>query len=151
MTAAPWTVLYDAECGICRTLLAGLLGWDRRRRLRPLALQDPEADRLLADLAPEERLASWHLLSPDGARRSAGAALAPLLRLLPGGRAPAAACARFPAATERGYRWVAGNRAPLGRLLPAAVKRRADRSLARRLAVPPGSRRRSREGPAAGR
>ncbi|HVY95599.1 MAG TPA: DCC1-like thiol-disulfide oxidoreductase family protein [Solirubrobacterales bacterium] len=136
MTAPAWTVLYDAECGICRTLLAGLLSWDRGRRLRPIALQASEADALLADLPPAERMASWHLLSPAGERWSAGAALPPLLRLLPGGAAPAAAFARFPGATERGYRWVADHRAALARLLPAALKRRADRYLMRR-AVPP--------------
>jgi predicted DCC family thiol-disulfide oxidoreductase YuxK len=138
MPAPTWTVLYDADCGICRTLLAGLLRWDWNRRLRPLALQAAESDRLLADLAPAERMASWHLISPSSERWSAGAALPPLLRLLPGGRAPAAAFARFPAATEHGYRWVADHRSDLARLLPAALKRRADRYLAARLnAAPP--------------
>jgi predicted DCC family thiol-disulfide oxidoreductase YuxK len=136
MAAPAWTVLYDADCGICRTLLAGLLRWDRQRRLRPLALQSAESDRLLADLAPAERMASWHLVSPGGGRWSAGAALPPLLRLLPGGRAPAAGFARFPDATEGGYRWVADHRSGLARLLPAALRRRADRYLASRLAVP---------------
>lgn len=136
MPAPAWTVLYDAECGICRALLAGLLRWDRARRLRPVALQRPETDRLLADLSPAERMASWHLLSPGGNRWSAGAALPPLLRLLPGGRAPAAAFARFPTATERGYRWVADNRSALGRLLPEMLKRRADSYLDTRLNPP---------------
>lgn len=137
MSAPPQIVLYDAECGICRTLLAGLLAWDRERRLRPVALQDLEADELLADMPPAERMSSWHLLSPSGGRQSAGAALPPLLRLLPGGAAPAAVFARFPAATERGYRWIADHRSALARLLPAALKRRADRYLATRLTVPP--------------
>jgi len=121
-----WTVLYDAECGLCRTLLAPLLRWDRQGRLRPLPLQSAAADALLADLAPEQRLSSWHLVSPSGQRRSAGAALPPLLRLLPSGRAPAALFARFPAATERGYRLVAAHRTGLGRLVPARLKGRAD-------------------------
>lgn len=107
-------------------MLAGLLSWDRGGRLRPVALQLPEADERLADLAPAERMASWHLISPGGERYSAGAALPPLLRLLPGGRAPAAAFARFPRLTERGYRWVAEHRSGLARLLPARLKRRAD-------------------------
>ena len=42
-----WFVLYDADCGLCKWLLAGLLRWDRRERLRPLPLDDPEAARLL--------------------------------------------------------------------------------------------------------
>jgi predicted DCC family thiol-disulfide oxidoreductase YuxK len=122
----PWTVLYDSDCGLCRTLLAPLLRWDRHGCLRPLALQEPEADALLADLSPEQRLASWHLISPDGECHSAGAALPLLLRLLPGGRAPAALFAHFPRATERGYRWVADHRSWLARLIPARLKRRAD-------------------------
>lgn len=138
MATPGWTVLYDAECGICRALLAALLAWDRQQRLRPLALQAAEAARLLADLTPAERMASWRLLGPGGERWSAGAALPPLLRLLPGGRSPAAAFARFPGATERGYRWVADHRAGLARLLPAALRQRADRYLQVRLgALPP--------------
>lgn len=120
-----WTVLYDADCGLCRALLAPLLSWDRGR-LRPLPLQTSEAGALLANLTPEELMASWHLVSPGGQRWSAGAALPPLLRLLPGGRAAAVAFARFPVATERGYRWVAEHRSGLARLLPASLRRRSD-------------------------
>jgi predicted DCC family thiol-disulfide oxidoreductase YuxK len=122
---AGWLVLYDADCGFCNWLLAGFLSWDRAERLRPLALQRPEAGELLPDLTPDDRMASWHLIAPAGERWSAGAALAPLFRLLPGGRGPATAFARFPAFTERGYRWVAGHRVGLSKLVPARFKRRA--------------------------
>ncbi len=59
------TVIYDADCGFCKFSLALLLSWDRRgasRALRPLPLGTGEADRLLADLTPEQRNASWHLV-----------------------------------------------------------------------------------------
>ena len=118
-------VLYDADCGFCKWLLAGLLRWDRAVRLRPLALQRPEADELLSDLGPAERMASWHLISPTGTRRSGGAAVAPLLRLLPRGRVPAAAFARFPQLTERGYRWVAEHRSQLSGWVPTSFKQHA--------------------------
>src|SRR5213595_137897 len=59
-----WAVIYDADCGFCKWLLAGVLRWDRAARLRPLALQRPEAGDLVADLTPAERMASWHLISP---------------------------------------------------------------------------------------
>jgi predicted DCC family thiol-disulfide oxidoreductase YuxK len=118
-------VLYDADCGVCVWLLAILLRRDHAGRLRSLALQNPEADELLADLTPAERIASWHLISTAGARRSGGAALAPLLALLPHGRVPAAVLARVPGLTDRGYRWTAEHRAQLAKLLPARVKRRA--------------------------
>ncbi|HEY5317267.1 MAG TPA: DCC1-like thiol-disulfide oxidoreductase family protein, partial [Solirubrobacteraceae bacterium] len=85
-----WTVLYDADCGFCRWALAGLLALDRDARVRPVALQAPAAAPLLTDVDPARRADSWHLISPDGERFSAGAGAPPLLRLLPGGRAPAA-------------------------------------------------------------
>ncbi|HEY2159757.1 MAG TPA: DCC1-like thiol-disulfide oxidoreductase family protein [Solirubrobacteraceae bacterium] len=125
-----WTVLYDADCGFCRWSLGRVLVLDRRRSLRPVALGTPEADALLADMAPDERAASWHLVSPGGRRWSAGEAAPPLLRLLPGGRAPAALIARFPRLTERGYRWVAGHRSWFGKLVPDSAKARADERIA---------------------
>ncbi len=125
-------MLYDADCGFCRSSLALILAWDRNGRLRPVPLQDPEADRLLAHLTPEDRMASWHLVGADGKVRSGGDALEPLFGLLPGGRAPSALARRFPAAADHGYRWVAEHRSELGRLIPARVKRRADAGVQKR-------------------
>jgi predicted DCC family thiol-disulfide oxidoreductase YuxK len=127
-----WVVLYDSDCGFCKWLLAGLLRWDRAARLHPVPLQGSEADELLADLAPAERMASWHLVSPAGTRRSRGAAIPPLLRLLPGGRLPASVFARLPGLTDRGYRWVAEHRSQLSRWVPAGPKRRASERVRRR-------------------
>jgi predicted DCC family thiol-disulfide oxidoreductase YuxK len=121
-----WVVLYDSDCGFCRWSLAKLLALDRRSRLRPVALQTPEADALLADMDPGERVASWHLVSPDGSRWSAGAAAPPLVRLLPGGGAPAAVLERAPRLTERAYRWVADHRSRFSGLIPESAKARAD-------------------------
>ncbi|MGH2954245.1 MAG: DCC1-like thiol-disulfide oxidoreductase family protein, partial [Solirubrobacterales bacterium] len=99
-------ILYDADCGFCRWSLGWVLRWDRRRELVPVALQDSEADELLGGMEVERRMASWHLVAADGRVTSAGAALAPLLRLLPGGRAPAALAAGAPGLAERAYAWV---------------------------------------------
>ncbi|MGH2926379.1 MAG: thiol-disulfide oxidoreductase DCC family protein [Solirubrobacterales bacterium] len=121
----PWLVLYDSRCGFCKWLLAGFLRWDRAGRLRPIALQRAEAGDLLADLAPAERTATWHLISPGGTRRSGGAAIPALLRLLPGGRLGAPAFERLPGLTDRGYRWVAEHRTGLSRWVPSNAKRRA--------------------------
>jgi predicted DCC family thiol-disulfide oxidoreductase YuxK len=120
-----WLVLYDGECGLCKWLLAPLLRWDRDRRLQPIALRTQRAAELLADLSEQQRLGSWHLIAPDGRRYSAGAALAPLLRLLPGGSLPARIPAAAPEATERAYRWVADHRSELSKPIPATSKRRA--------------------------
>jgi predicted DCC family thiol-disulfide oxidoreductase YuxK len=127
-----WVVLYDGDCGFCRTALAIILRADRRRALRPLALGTEEADGLLSDLTPEQRDASWHLVSPDGHRDSAGAAGPPLLRLLPGGALPGAVLARAPDRTQRTYEWVAEHRSTLSRWIPSTAKRRATRLIASR-------------------
>jgi DCC1-like thiol-disulfide oxidoreductase len=144
------TVIYDADCGFCKWSLALLLSLDRGRVLRPLPLGTAEADGLLADLTVAERDASWHLTmnpaaspAPPGTaptaplRRSAGAAFAPALSLLPRGRFPAAAVARIPRTTERGYRWVVAHRGALGRFIPGRARRWADRVIAAHVEVRP--------------
>jgi predicted DCC family thiol-disulfide oxidoreductase YuxK len=121
----PSVVLYDGDCGFCRWVLARLLAWDRAGKLRPLEIQSNEGETLLAALRPDRRLASWHLVSPSGRLYSGGAAVAPLMRLLPGARSLAWLAARSPALTEGAYRWVAENRSKPGRLLTSGAKRRA--------------------------
>lgn len=124
MTPVP--ILYDPDCGFCRVSLAVFLRWDTQGRLRPVALGTGEADSLLRGMSEEERMASWHLALPR-AVYSAGAAFEPLFELLPGGRPLARLCARFPRLCARGYGFVAGHRSVLGRVLPAAARRWADR------------------------
>jgi len=113
---SPAALLYDRDCAFCRCALGVVLGWDRNGTLRPVALQDPEAERLLAGLDEEQRMDSWHLVLPDGTRYSAGRALAPLLRRLPAGAPLAALADASPALAEHGYRAVADRRAGLHRL-----------------------------------
>jgi predicted DCC family thiol-disulfide oxidoreductase YuxK len=129
-----WALLYDSDCGFCRWALGWVLRWDKNLQLTPVALATPEADRLLPDLTPQERLASWHLVSPDGHRWSAGDAAPPLLRLLPGGRAPAALLAAAAPVTNRAYRWLAAHRSIVGKPISDQAKRRADELIAERRA-----------------
>jgi predicted DCC family thiol-disulfide oxidoreductase YuxK len=126
-------LIYDSDCGFCRWCLGKVLAWDRRRAVRPVALGTDDANRLLEDMPAAERFSSWHLVDQDGGVRSAGAGFEPLLRLLPGGAPLAAAAARFPDATERGYRAVSGNRGIFGKLVTDGAKRRADRRIESRL------------------
>jgi predicted DCC family thiol-disulfide oxidoreductase YuxK len=128
-TGGAVSLLYDADCGLCRWSLAKVLAWDRRRALRPVALQDPAAQRLLADLGEDERMASWHLVDSQGRVFSGGAALGPLGRLLPGGRPLAALAQRFPDAAEQAYRLVADHRSALGRLVTRGAAARARRRI----------------------
>ncbi len=127
------TLLYDSDCGFCRWSLGKVLAWDRRGRVRPVSLQSKQAERLLAGMPEGERIASWHLVGDDGQVRSAGAGIAPLLRLLPGGAPLAAAAARTPRRMEGGYRLFAGPRSLWGKLVTDGAKRRADRRIAERL------------------
>lgn len=116
-TDATHAILYDRDCAFCKWSLDKVLQWDRGGRLRPVAIQSLEGEELLAAIEPERRLDSWHLVGPGGELSSAGAAAAPLVRLLPGGRPLGFCFDALPNATERAYRWVADNRARLASLL----------------------------------
>src|SRR4051794_10122096 len=89
-SAGRWVLLYDRERRFCRWSLRRVLAWDRRRRLRALALQEAEAARLLAAIPADRRMDSWHLVAPSGEVSSAGRAIAPLADLLPAGKPLAA-------------------------------------------------------------
>jgi predicted DCC family thiol-disulfide oxidoreductase YuxK len=132
------TLLYDAECRFCRWAMGVLLLWDRRRRLFPLALQEPAADRLLADLAPEQRMETWHLIASGGVRHSGGMAFVPLFELLPAGQPLARLAGRFPAVATRLYDAVAGHRNQLAKLIPKRLQRLAARRLQERAKPPRG-------------
>lgn len=114
-------ILYDGDCGFCTRVTQGILAWDRRGRLRAVPIASREGERLLPGVDPGRRLASWHLRTADGEVHSAGAAVPPLMRLLPGGAPLAALASVFPAATERVYRWVADRRGRLGRRVGATA------------------------------
>jgi predicted DCC family thiol-disulfide oxidoreductase YuxK len=118
---AAW-VLYDADCGLCKFVVARVLELDRRRRLRPLALQDARAVALLPGMNEGARLRSFHLVDSSGTVHSAGDGLAELFPLL----------RRSPRLASRLYWLVAGNRDRLGRFIPEIARRQADRRIASR-------------------
>ena len=111
------TVLYDEDCAFCRWTAERLRTWDRQRALRFVPLQHRESDRLLHDLPRERRGTSWHLVEPDGSIRSAGAAVSPLMRRLPGGAPVAVMAESMPRMTERVYAVIARRRSMLGGML----------------------------------
>jgi predicted DCC family thiol-disulfide oxidoreductase YuxK len=125
-------LIYDSDCGFCRWCLGKVLAWDRRRAVRPVALQTPAAQRLLAGMPSDARMSSWHLVDRNGEVHSAGAGFPPLLQLLAGGGPLAWLTARFPGATESAYRMVSGNRSIFGRWVSDGAKLRADRRIAER-------------------
>jgi predicted DCC family thiol-disulfide oxidoreductase YuxK len=127
------TLFYDSDCGFCRWAVAKVAAWDRDARLRLVPLQDTaEADRLLGPMDPETRMESWHLVTGGGEVHSAGRGVAPLLRLLPGGRAAARIVEAAQPVADGAYRFVAGHRAAFGRLVTRGARRRADERLRRR-------------------
>ncbi|HEX4600204.1 MAG TPA: DUF393 domain-containing protein [Gemmatimonadales bacterium] len=79
------TLIYDGECGFCRTWVERVRRWDREHRLATVPFQD-EARVAAFGVALPALAAAMHLVLPDG-RVFAGADAAPeLLRLLPGKR-----------------------------------------------------------------
>ena len=109
-------VFYDSDCGFCRWSLSQLLKLDPGGRLRPVALDAPEADMLLASVPPSERRHAAHVVTPDGRIWTGGDAVAPILAWL--GHPRWASVARRLAPVLRvGYRIVAANRGMLGRLV----------------------------------
>lgn len=128
-------VLYDDGCNFCKVTVDAVMDWDRGRgRIRARAIQQPECTELLGAMPEDRKLASFHLIRPDGSVISAGPALEELLRLLPGGGPLASLLGRFPDQTAAGYWWIARNRMTLSRPVPKALKRRATRRLAERRA-----------------
>jgi predicted DCC family thiol-disulfide oxidoreductase YuxK len=128
---ARWTLLYDADCGFCKWIVATLLAWDRDARLVPHAIQGERGQSLLRDLTREQQLEAVHLITPSGERLSGGAVAGPLLRVLPAGAIPARIAERVPTLTGRAYVWVAGHRSQLSKAVPAALKRRASERVQR--------------------
>jgi predicted DCC family thiol-disulfide oxidoreductase YuxK len=129
------TVLYDANCNICKTITETLLTWDgSRARIRALPIQSEDGAALLREVPPQLWLESFHLVREDGSVISGGPALAPLLRQLPGGGALARAFELSPPATASAYHWIARNRVALSRFIPRRVKALANRRLSARLA-----------------
>jgi predicted DCC family thiol-disulfide oxidoreductase YuxK len=112
-------LLYDADCGLCKFAVARVLELDRARRFRPLALQDAKAAALLPGLSEEERMRSFHVVDPDGTVHSAGDGVASVFPPLK----------RAPRLASRAYWLVADNRDRLGKLLPGAVRRQAERRI----------------------
>jgi predicted DCC family thiol-disulfide oxidoreductase YuxK len=128
------TVLYDAECAFCRWSLAHLLRRDPHENLKIVPLQSPEAAVLLPRLTAADRAAAAHLVTADGRVFSGGAAALPLARLLGAGAPVVALLSVLGAVTPWGYRLIAANRALLSRVVPSGARRRADRTVAQRLA-----------------
>lgn len=115
-------LFYDGDCRACRTFTNLVLRADTRRRIRTAPLDSPEADKVLGHLPDRQRFGSFHLAIDDRVI-SGGAAVGPLLELLPALRPAGALIQRSPVAGRAAhalYHALARNRGRIGRLLPPA-------------------------------
>ena len=126
------TLLYDADCGFCRTVLAAILMRDRPPTIRPVALQDALAADLLPGMSEEDRFASFHVVDDAGGIRSGGEALPLVFGDLPRGRAVAAMMSALQPLTNAAYDLVSRHRSAIGPHIPDAWTRRADATIERR-------------------
>jgi predicted DCC family thiol-disulfide oxidoreductase YuxK len=109
-------LFYDQDCGFCRWSLVKVLRWSGDG-IDAVAIQSTTGADALGDLDPEARMASWHLILPDGSRFSAGAAVPELMRYLPGLRPIAPLARRFVGPIDVVYRAVARHRHRLSRIV----------------------------------
>lgn len=118
-------LLYDGDCGFCRLAVKAVMRLDDDQRLRVVAIQSEEGQRLLTEVPPERRLDSVHLVTPGGTVLSGPDAAVPLSRLLRGGHVPSRAMRRFPDQTARAYDFISRHRGTLGKagLRPRSVDR----------------------------
>lgn len=112
------TVLYDAECGVCRLTVRALRQLDWRARLRITPLQRFEAS---APDDPTRRRLLWalHVRDGDGRWNRGGEAMLRIASVIPV-LVPLAIVGRLPGMSgpvEAAYRLVADNRHVISRLL----------------------------------
>jgi len=119
-------VLYDNDCGFCRWSMAWAMRHDDRGRLVAVPIQSPLGSKLLADVAPNDRLRSAHVVTDDGRHRSGGAAAADVLSALPQTRVLGRLAHGLPRTTATLYGVVAARRQSFGRFVGKDARRRAD-------------------------
>jgi predicted DCC family thiol-disulfide oxidoreductase YuxK len=111
-----FALLYDGDCGFCRLSAKLAMRQDDEQRLRAVAIQSEEGQRLLTEVPSERRLDSFHLVTPGGTVLSGPEAAAPLARLLRGGHVPSRAMRRFPDQTASAYGFISRHRGKLGKV-----------------------------------
>ena len=114
-------VLVDTDCAFCLWAASLLLSLDTRRRLVTAPIR-AQREGVLRGVPEARVLTSWHVLTPSGRVLSAGAALAAVLRVLPGLAVLGHLLSHSPCVAEACYRLVAIRRASLARLLPQRWK-----------------------------
>lgn len=109
----PAILLYDELCPFCEAV-AGRLA---ERGLPIAGIGSASGAEALRGVPEEARRTGMHVVLLDGRVLSGAAALPALADRLPAGRLVAFLCSLSPRLCAAGYRLVAANRQPLGRLL----------------------------------
>ena len=112
------TVLYDADCGVCRHTARTLRVLDRDRKLRFTPLQD-FTPRSAGDPTPAELAGALHVRTERGAWHAGGDAALKIARVIPT-LTPLALVGRLPGmgrVAEAVYQLVARNRHAISRWL----------------------------------
>jgi len=121
------TLVYDRDCELCRWAQGLIVRWDRQRRIRYLAFQDPQFPEWFPEVVREDSTGLWPhdeppramLFIDDGGRLRIGMdAFRSMLPRLAGGRALALLfyLPGVPWLASRFYDWLARNRYRLFRL-----------------------------------
>jgi predicted DCC family thiol-disulfide oxidoreductase YuxK len=109
-------LLYDGDCGFCRTWIRRLERWDVHQRIQCLPSNERSAIPDLPPLSDEALNRAMHLITPDGRVFAGGVAVPEMLPFLRGGRwlRPIFAMPGIQAVTNRVYAWVAEHRHDFG-------------------------------------
>jgi predicted DCC family thiol-disulfide oxidoreductase YuxK len=113
------TVLYDADCGVCRLTVLALRRLDWGRRLDLVPLQSFAAEPAAEGPSHEDLLSALHVRDASGRWATGGAAALRVARVIPV-LAPLAIAGRLPGmgrVAERAYRLVADHRHAISRVL----------------------------------
>jgi predicted DCC family thiol-disulfide oxidoreductase YuxK len=117
------TVLYDADCGVCRLTVRALRSLDWGRRLSFMPLQRFEAT-AAGDPTQAQLLRALHVRDDGGRWQRAGDAMLRIAGMIPV-LVPLALVGRLPGMSgpvEAAYRLVADNRNRISRILDSIVR-----------------------------
>ena len=119
MNARPATpvIVYDGQCGFCRSQVARIQRMDRRDQFEYIPSQSPDLLERFPQLRGEDFNSGMRLVDPEGRVLAGADAVHGIAERLPGWRR-LAWLYRVPGLNALGravYRWIAANRHRLGR------------------------------------
>lgn len=113
---APFTLVYDGACRVCRHIVDALRVWNRAHEICMVPSQTPGVREKFPWIPDHAYAESVQLIGPGGQTCQGADAFRKLLHILPGGQlfAWTFRLPFVPEGAERFYRWFARNRYKLG-------------------------------------